>query len=201
MTVDLGGAGVAFVVANSGVEQVELTAPWTAVLDAGGRPVLIAPETGDVRALNEDVDPGEVFGADVAAADAVVDDYVGVVVPGGTINVDRLRLDKSAVELVAGFAAAGKPVAAICHGPWMLVEADVVAGKTLTSWPSLRTDISNAGGIWVDAEVFVCTAGPYPLITSRKPDDLAAFCDVLVHQLAHHSSHSRPVGVGVHRPA
>jgi protease I len=172
---ELNGRKIAFLMANSGVEQIELTTPWEAVESAGGTPVLIAPEKGKVQAFDHDVEAGDTFAADEAVADVGSDEFDGLLLPGGTTNPDTLRLDRAAVDLVASFAAAGKPIAAICHGPWMLVEADVVRGKTLTSWPSLQTDIRNAGGEWCDVEVFTCRAGDYPLVTSRKPADLDPF--------------------------
>lgn len=175
---------IAFLTANSGVEQVELTTPWQAVLDAGGTPVLVAPEQGAVQAFNNDVDKADTFAVDVTAADSVAEDFDALVLPGGTTNPDTLRTIDAAVAFVRGFVAAGKPIAAICHGPWTLVEADAVRGKTLTSWPSLRTDIRNAGGRWVDEEVHTCTGNGWTLITSRKPDDLAAFSSTLVANLS-----------------
>jgi protease I len=170
----LNGKSIAFLVANEGIEQVELTSPWKAVIEAGGRPVLIAPKGGQAQAFNH-LDKAEAFDVDVTASDASARDYDGLVLPGGVANPDQLRTDSAAVRLVADFVSAGKPVAAICHAPWTLVEAGVLAGKTLTSWPSLRTDISNAGGSWVDEEVVVSTEGGWTLVTSRKPDDLPAF--------------------------
>jgi protease I len=176
---DLAGAMVVFLVANEGIEQVELTASWRAVEQAGGRPVLVAPEAGSAQALHH-LDKGDTFDVDRTTADLKVDDYVGIVLPGGVANPDALRLDEPAVSFVSSFFAAGKPVAAICHASWTLVEADVVRGRRLTSWPSLRTDLRNAGADWVDEEVVVCTAGPNTLVTSRKPDDLDAFCSTVV---------------------
>lgn len=170
----LNGRKVAFLVANEGVEQVELTDPWQAVEDAGGTPVLIAPSTGGVQAFNH-LDRGDVFEATLASPDASVDDYAGLVLPGGVANPDQLRTDDAAVALTKAFFDAGKPVAAICHGPWTLIEADVVVGRELTSWPSLRTDIENAGASWVDQSVKVCNCGPGLLVTSRNPDDLPNF--------------------------
>jgi deglycase len=175
MSQELNGKRIAFLVANSGVEQVELTTPWEAVERAGGTPVLVAPETGTVQAFIGDVEKADTFEATMAVSVVSGDDFDALVLPGGTTNPDKLRLDQDAVRFVAGFAESGKPVAAICHGPWTLVEADVVRGKTLTSWPSLQTDIRNAGGDWRDVESFTCTAGGFPLVTSRKPDDLDAF--------------------------
>ena len=155
MADELNGKTIAFLLANSGVEQVELTTPWQAVEDAGGTPVLVAPEKGTVQAFTNDVEKADTFEADRAVADVSAGDFDGLVLPGGTTNPDSLRQDSDAVALVAAFAAAGKPIAAICHGPWTLVEAGVVRGKTLTSWPSLQTDIRNGGGEWVDEEVVV----------------------------------------------
>jgi protease I len=179
MAQDLNDVKVAFVVANEGIEQVELTEPWEAVLAAGGRPELIAPQSGEALAMNH-LDQGDRFDVDVTTGEVRAEDYDGVVLPGGVANPDQLRMDADALAFVQAMAAAGKPVAAICHGPWTLVEADLVRGRTLTSWPSLQTDIRNAGGAWVDTEVRVCTDGPNVLITSRKPDDLKAFCAEIV---------------------
>lgn len=180
---ELSGKRIAFIVANEGVEQIELTRPWDAVKEAGGTPVLIAPKPGTTQAMQH-MDLGSTFDVDAVTSDLKVADYDGLVLPGGVANPDQLRLDEPAVRFIADFFAAGKPVAAICHGPWTLVEADVVRGRTLTSWPSLRTDIKNAGGTWVDEEVMVCTGGPNRLVTSRKPDDLSAFCRELVNAFA-----------------
>jgi protease I len=183
VTTELAGRTILFLVANEGVEQVELTRPWQAVVDAGGRPVLAAPKDGQVQAFDH-LDKADTFDVDVTTADLQVGDYAGVVLPGGVANPDTLRMDDPAVIFLKEFCAAGKPVAAICHAPWTLVEAGVVTGRTLTSWPSLQTDIRNAGGTWVDEQVTVCTAGPNALITSRKPDDLDAFCDRMVQAFA-----------------
>ncbi|MBA8792563.1 protease I [Friedmanniella endophytica] len=180
----LDGRTIAFLMANSGVEQVELTEPRDALTDAGARVVLLAPEQDTIRAMNNDVEPGDEFRADLAVADADVNDYDALVLPGGTTNPDSLRLDDDAVEFVRDFVDTGKVVAAICHGPWTLVEAGVLEGKTLTSWPSLKTDIRNAGGDWRDQEVYVCPAHGWTLITSRKPDDLDAFSDAIVSALS-----------------
>lgn len=175
----LTGDKVAFLVANEGVEQVELTDPWKAVEDAGGTPVLVAPDAGDVQAFDH-LDKADVFEATMSAADADASDYVGLVLPGGVANPDQLRTDQASVGLVKAFFDAGKPVAVICHGPWTLVEAGVVDGRVLTSWPSVQTDIRNAGGQWVDEEVVVCDHGPNRLVSSRNPDDLPAFTEEMV---------------------
>ncbi|MBU7597425.1 type 1 glutamine amidotransferase [Streptomyces sp. P38-E01] len=165
---------IAFLVANEGVEQVELTEPWQAVRDAGGETVLLAPQAGEIQAFHH-LTAADTFPVDLTVDRASVTEFDGLVLPGGVANPDALRLDGEAVAFVKAFRDLGKPIAAICHAPWTLIEADVVRARTLTSWPSLRTDIRNAGGTWVDEEVKVCTDGPNPLVTSRKPDDLPAF--------------------------
>jgi protease I len=172
------GKKVAFLVANEGVEEVELTEPWKAVQEAGDVPLLLAPEMGKAKTVNH-LEPSGSFEVDMVVADANADDYDALVLPGGVANPDRLRTDRAAVEFVRDFVDTGKPVAAICHGPWTLVEADVVEGRTLTSWPSLQTDLRNAGANWVDEPVHI----DGPLITSRRPDDLPAFCHALVRAL------------------
>jgi protease I len=179
MDQELTGRRIAFLVANEGVEQVELTTPWQAVLDHGGTPELVAPDAGDVQAMNH-LDHGDTFTADRAAKAVRPSDYDGVVLPGGVANPDQLRMKPEVISLLQDLFAQGTPVAAICHAPWTLVEAGLVAGRTLTSWPSLQTDIRNAGGTWVDEVVRVCEDGPNVLITSRKPDDLDAFCREMV---------------------
>jgi len=180
MPAELSGKRIAFLVANSGVEQVELTKPWDAVKQAGGQPVLLAPEKDTVRAVNGDINPGGTFEPDDAVGNVSAGDFDALVLPGGVANPDKLRTEPDAVSFVKEFAASGKPIASICHGPWSLVEADVVSGKTLTSWPSLQTDIRNAGGTWVDEQVFTCEEQGFRLVTSRKPDDLDAFNQALV---------------------
>ena len=175
---ELGGKRIAFLVANEGVEQDELTQPWLAVEQAGGQPVLVAPQLGDVQAFHH-LREGEVMTATVATAQLSVTDFDGVVLPGGVANPDQLRMDDAAVSFLRAWTQNGSPVAAICHGPWTLIEADAVRGKTLTSWPSLRTDLRNAGGEWCDKHVVRCDS-EYSLVTSRKPADLLAFCAELV---------------------
>jgi protease I len=178
MAEKLDGVKVAFMVAMEGIEQVELTSPWQAVKDAGATPHLVAPKDGEVQAFNH-LDKADTFPVDRTTNDVDVAEYDALVLPGGVANPDQLRTDDAAVRIVRSFMEAGKPVAAICHGPWTLVEAGVVKGKTLTSWPSLQTDIRNAGGSWVDEQVHV----DGNLITSRKPDDLDSFNAALIKQV------------------
>ena len=173
----LEGKTIAFL-ATEGVEQVELTDPWKAVEQAGGTPQLISLEAGQVQAFNH-LDKADTFPVDKTAAEADARDYDGLVLPGGVANPDFLRADQDAVGFVRGFFDQGKPVAAICHGPWTLIDAEVVRGRTLTSWPSLQTDLRNAGATWVDEEVHVDQG----LVTSRNPDDLPAFCAKLVEEI------------------
>jgi protease I len=179
MANELQGRRIAFMTANEGIEQVELTEPWQAVRDAGGSPELLCPEEGKAQAFNH-LDKADTFPVDHTIGDADPAEYAGLVLPGGVANPDQLRTVPEAVRFVQAMFEAGKPAAVICHGPWTVVEADLVNGRTLTSWPSLQTDIRNAGGTWVDTELQVCTSGPNVLITSRKPDDLPAFCERLV---------------------
>jgi protease I len=174
----LQGKKIAFI-ATDMVEEVELTEPWQAVKDAGGQPDLLSIKSGEIQAFNH-YDKSNKFKVDKEISSARIDDYDGLVIPGGVGNPDTMRMDSDAVEFVRSFFEAGKPVAVICHGPWMLVEADVARGRKLTSWPSLKTDIRNAGGSWVDEEVVVDQG----LVTSRKPGDLPAFCKKLVEEFA-----------------
>jgi protease I len=178
MSNELNGKHIAFL-ATDGVEQVELTEPWKAVEQAGGEPELISLETGEIQGFDHH-DKGESFPVDKTVTDADPGDYDGLVLPGGVINPDILRTDRGAMRFVTTFFEQGKPVGAICHGPWSLVETGVVKGRTVTSWPSLKTDIENAGGTWVDKEIVVDRG----LFTSRKPDDLPAFCAKLVEEVA-----------------
>jgi protease I len=171
---------VAFLVASEGIEQVELTEPWKAVTDAGHEAVLVSPESGTVQMFNH-LDKADTKDVDVTVSDASVDDYDALVLPGGVANPDALRTDGDAVAFARDFVASGKPVAAICHAPWTLVEAGVLSGRRLTSWPSLQTDVRNAGGDWVDESLVI----DGNLITSRKPDDLPDFCGAVVEALEH----------------
>ena len=163
-------AKIAFLTASEGIEKVELTEPWKAVTDAGFTAELLSPESGEVQLFNH-LDKADTQKVDIQVSKANVADYAALVLPGGVANPDALRLDEDAVTFVKNFVASGKPVAAICHAPWVLVEADAVRGKRLASFPSLQTDIRNAGGEWVDETVVV----DGNLITSRNPDDLPAF--------------------------
>ena len=179
----LSGKTIAFLVAPEGIEQVELTEPWKAVQDAGGTPRLVSTAAGRVQAYNH-LDKGDTFPVEVVVADADVASYDGLVLPGGVANPDVLRTRPEAVAFAKSFVTAGKPVAAICHAAWTLVEADVVRGRRMTSWPSLQTDLRNAGAQWVDEEVVVDLTGPSPLVTSRNPDDLPAFTGKLIEVFA-----------------
>jgi protease I len=179
-TSTLVGKRVAFLTAPEGVERVELTEPWDAVLDAGADADLLSTEAGTVQTFDH-LDASETRKVDHVVGDRSVDDYDALVLPGGVANPDQLRQDSAAVAFVRDFLASGKPVAAICHAPWTLAEADVVQGRTLTSWPSLQTDLRNAGATWVDEEVVT----DRNLITSRKPEDIPAFNNALLEALAH----------------
>lgn len=170
---------VAILVANEGIEQVELTEPRQALEEAGATVELLAPEAGEAQAFNH-LDKADRFPVDRVVGDASADDYDALMLPGGVANPDDLRTHPEAVAFIRAFFDAGKPVAAICHAPWTLVEADVVRDRTLTSWPSLQTDIRNAGGTWVDEQVVVDQG----LVTSRKPDDLEAFNAKMVEEIA-----------------
>src|SRR3954463_14528780 len=170
MAGEIKGKTIAFLVATEGIEQVELTDPWAAVEGAGGTPRLLSLEAGKVQAFHH-LDKGDTFSVDAIVGDADPESYDGLVLPGGVANPDALRTDEDAVAFVRDFVESGRPVAAICHAPWTLAEADVVRGKRMTSWPSLRTDLRNAGADWVDEE----EVGDGNLVTSRKPDDLPAF--------------------------
>jgi protease I len=172
------GKRIAFL-ATDGVEQVELDRPWQAVTDAGGRPELVSLESGQIQAFNH-LDKGDKRTVDITADKADPNDYDALVLPGGVANGDFVRGNPDAVRFAKAFFTAGKPVAAICHAAWTLVEADVVRGRTMTSWPTLQTDLRNAGATWVDKEVVVDQG----LVSSRKPDDLDAFCDKMLEEFA-----------------
>ena len=171
---------IAILTSNTGVEKAELESPYDAVKQEGWSIDHLAPEAGDVQSMTNDVDKDVVHQADAAVGDVSADDYDALILPGGTVNADTLRQDDDALQFIRDMAGAGKPIAAICHAPWTLVEAELLPGKTLTSYPSLRTDITNAGGSWVDEEVQHCTAEGWDLVTSRTPDDLDAFKDKII---------------------
>jgi protease I len=175
----LEGRRIAFLTANEGVEQVELTAPWEAVEAEGATPVLLAPDAGDVQAFDH-LDRADVFQADLPVGEADPGDYDALVLPGGVANPDQLRTIPAAVRFVRRFVESGRTVAVICHGPWTLIDAGVVEGRHLTSWPSVRTDLVRAGAKWSDEPLVV----DGNLISSRKPDDLPVFCDELVERVA-----------------
>jgi protease I len=168
------------IIATDGVEQVELVKPREAVQDAGASTELLSVHSGEIQAMNSDIEPADTFPVDKEIGDASPDDYDGLILPGGTVNADRLRMDENVISFVQKFFADAKPVGVICHGPWTLVEADLVRGRTLTSYPSLRTDIRNAGGDVVDKEVVVDEG----LVSSRNPDDLPAFCAKIIEEFA-----------------
>jgi protease I len=179
MAAELKGKRIAFLMWNEGVEQIELTEPRKAVEEAGAEVDLIAPKPDQIQGVNH-LDKADTFDVDKTISEAKASDYDGVVLPGGVANPDKLRMDKDAVRFLREFFAAGKPVGAICHAPWMLVEADVVDGRKVTSYPSLQTDIRNAGGNWVDEEVVVDSG----LVTSRRPADIPAFNSKIVEEFA-----------------
>lgn len=181
MAHDLSGTTIAFL-ATGGVEQIELTDPWQAAERAGATVHLVSP-SDEVQAFDH-LDKADRFPVDRPVAEANPGVYDALVLPGGVANPDALRIDAEAVAFVRGFLDAGKAVFAICHAPWVLIEADAVRGRRLTSWPSLQTDLRNAGAEWVDQEVVTCKNGPGLLVTSRRPDDLPAFCDKLLETLA-----------------
>lgn len=177
------GTRVLAIVTTYGVEQDELVVPVERLRERGATVVVAAGSTEPVQTLVGDKDPGRTVQPDTTFGDAGTD-FDLLLVPGGTLNADSLRLESAAVDIVRTFASSGRPIAAICHGPWALIEAGVVAGKTLTSYPSLQTDVRNAGGTWVDQPVSVDDEGGYRLITSRDPDDLDDFVPAIEHALA-----------------
>ncbi len=183
MTHDLEHTKVAFLVANEGIEEIELLEPWQAVINAAGSPELVAPKAGLVETMRH-LDRADRFPVDRITDDVCAADYDALVLPGGVANPDQLRQDAGAVDFLMAMFEAGKPVAAICHGPWTLIDGALVSGRTVTSWPSLQTDLRNAGATWVDREVVVCRNGINTLVTSRKPDDLQAFCGAFVQAFA-----------------
>jgi protease I len=179
MANDLSGRTIA-ILATDGVEQVELEKPRQAVQDAGARTELLSIEDGEIQAMNQDIEHGDTFSVDKQVSDVSIDDYDALILPGGTCNPDRLRMDSDAVAFVRDFVNSGKPVGVICHGPWSLVEADVVRGRRIASWPSVRTDLRNAGAEVVDEEVVI----DGNITSSRNPDDLPAFCDAIVREFS-----------------
>ncbi|MCQ0020467.1 type 1 glutamine amidotransferase domain-containing protein [Actinomadura madurae] len=180
---DLQGRTVAFLCAPEGTEQVELTEPWKAVEQAGGRPRLVSTQSGRLQAFDH-LDKADTFPIDTTVDVSDHTEFDALLLPGGVANPDFLRTDPGGRRLRQVLLRRRKPVAVICHGPWTLIEAGVVRGRTLASWPSLQTDLRNAGATWVDEEVKVCEAGPNVLVSSRKPDDLKAFCRAAVEAFA-----------------
>jgi protease I len=179
MADELNGKKIA-IIATDGVEQAELVEPRKAVEAAGAETELLSIQEGEIQAMNHDIEHADTFKVDKVVSDASQSDYEGLIIPGGTVNADKLRAEEDVVSFVQEYFKTGKPAGVICHGPWVLVEADLVRDRTLTSYPSLRTDIRNAGGKVVDEEVVVDEG----LVTSRNPDDLPAFCDKIVEEFA-----------------
>jgi protease I len=194
MANELQGKKIAFI-ATEGVEQAELTEPWKAVQEAGGQPELISIEDGEVQAW-EHFDEAGTFKVDKTIEEAQPGDYDGLVLPGGVANPDQLRTDENVVTFIREFAQSGQPIGVICHGPWTLIEAGVVQGRRMTSWPSLQTDLRNAGAEWVDEEVVVDQG----LVSSRKPDDLPAFNRKIVEEFAE-GRHAESAQKAIHAEA
>ncbi|CAN5597748.1 type 1 glutamine amidotransferase domain-containing protein [soil metagenome] len=182
---ELQGRKIAILAAD-GVEKIELEQPRAAVQTAGGQVEVVSVKSDDIHAFNHDIEPAGMLSVDRVVGDVTVHDYDGLILPGGTVNPDKLRIDDAAVAFVRNFVQSGKPVAAICHGPWTLAEAGVLRGRTVTSYPSIRTDLRNAGATVVDQQV--CIDGN--LITSRNPDDLPAFCQAITDQFANTPAHT-----------
>jgi protease I len=180
MANELQGKRIAILLAPVGTEQAEFTEPKKAVEAEGATVDVVGIETGEAQTMNSDVNPGETFTVEKTFSEVSADQYDGLIIPGGTVGSDNLRADEDAVNFIHSFFEQAKPVGVICHGPWTLVEAGVVSGRTLTSYPTLQTDILNAGGNWVDEEVVVDQG----LVTSRNPDDLPAFCAKVVEEIA-----------------
>ncbi|AUH67645.1 MULTISPECIES: type 1 glutamine amidotransferase domain-containing protein [Gordonia] len=180
---DLSGRAVAFLVAPEGAEERELTDPWQAVREAGGTPTLVSTVGGTVQTFRH-LDRAASYPVDEVVENLDSTDFDALVLPGGVANPDYLRTVPGAVEFAARFLESGRPVAAICHAPWLLIETGLIGGRRLTAWPSLRTDVRNAGATWEDGPVVVCDSGPGPLITSRAPDDLPAFDEALLHRFS-----------------
>jgi protease I len=168
------------ILATDGVERVEVEQPRDALHGAGAHTVLLSIKDGEIKAMNNDLEPAGTFAVDRQVSDASVEDFDALHLPGGTCNPDRLRMDEDAVAFVGEFVRSGKPVSVICHGPWTLAEADVVRGRRITSFPSLRTDLRNAGADVVDEQVVIDAN----LISSRNPDDLPAFCEAIVREFS-----------------
>ena len=183
----LEGKRIAILIAPKGTEEPEFTKPKEAIEKAGAQVTVISIESGQAHAVNNDLDPGGAYAVDRTFSEVSADEFDGLVVPGGCVGADKLRGDKDAIAFVRAFFEQAKPVGAICHAPWTLVEAGVVNGRTLTSYPTLQTDIENAGGSWVDQEVVVDKG----LVTSRNPDDLPAFCAKLIEEFAERK-HAEP---------
>ncbi len=187
----LSGKRIAILIAPRGTEEPEFVQPQKAVQDAGASVTVVSTESGEAKTVNSDLDPGGSYSVDEAVGNVSADDFDGLVIPGGTVGADKLRADDDVVAFVRAFFEQKKPVGAICHGPWVLAEADVLDGRTLTSYSSIQTDLRNAGATWVDEEVHVDQG----LVTSRKPDDLDAFCSKLVEEFAEgkHAEQARSV--------
>jgi protease I len=179
MAATLEGKRIAFLAAPEGAEQIEVTTPWERIRRAGAQVEMLSLQPGEIQMFNH-LDRGNTMPVDRTVQEATPDEYDGLVLPGGVANPDKARMDPDAVRFVRGFFSRGKPVAAICHAPWLLIEADVLRGRTLTSYPSLQRDIRNAGGYWLDQEVVVDNG----LVTSRRPDDLDAFCQKAIEEFA-----------------